>query len=95
MNHQETYRVLKPEGYIIKLGPAPGALCGELTPILATVYPDVIRTIAPRKQFEATCPASDTIIEDTYFSGLTVSPQQGFTTSHTCLTMKIPKRLQK
>ena len=74
MNDQETYRVLKPEGYIIKLGPAPGAMCGELTPILATIYPEVIRTVASRDQFEANCPTSDTIIEDTYFSGLTVSP---------------------
>jgi len=68
------YRVLKPEGYIIQLGPALGALCGELTPTLATIYPDNIRTIASRDQFDATYPASDTIIEDTCFRGLTVSP---------------------
>lgn len=74
LNYQEAYRVLKPEGHIIQLGPAPGSLCGELTSILVTIYPDIISAIAPRDQFLLTCPVSDRIIEDTCFNGLTVSP---------------------
>ena len=72
INHPEAYRVLKPNGYLIDLIPAPGALCGELTPVLADVYPEIITEVAPVDQLNATCPDSDFVIQENTWNGVPV-----------------------
>ena len=74
VSYPEAYRVLKPGGYLIDLVPAPGALCGELTCALADVYPDLITAIAPAHQFDPSCPDSDSVIQDSTYSGVPVVP---------------------
>ena len=74
LNHLEAYRVLKPDGYLIELGPAPGALCGELTATLADVFPELITEIAPADRYDANCPNSDSVIQDATWNGLPVTP---------------------
>ena len=74
LNHAEAYRVLKPDGYLIELGPAPGSLCGELTATLADAFPKVITEIAPADRYDATCPDSDSLIHDATWNGLHVTP---------------------
>src|SRR5207244_1126964 len=51
MNYLEAARVLKPRGLLIEMGPAHGALCGELTAALAARYPDLIIGVAPAECF--------------------------------------------
>ena len=53
---EEAYRVLKPHGLLISLGPAPGALCGELTATLASEYPELIGSVAPSEFFDPQYP---------------------------------------
>ena len=60
LNYEEAYRVLKPGGFLIALGPAPGSLCGELTSTLAREYPEVIKNVAPVELFDPHCPPSET-----------------------------------
>jgi ubiquinone/menaquinone biosynthesis C-methylase UbiE len=52
LNPEEAYRVLKPSGYLIQLGAAPDALCGELTSELASEYPWLIKDCAPLEVFQ-------------------------------------------
>jgi SAM-dependent methyltransferase len=47
LNFREAARLLKPRGLLIEMGPAPGALCGELTTALAACYPALITGVAP------------------------------------------------
>ena len=56
LDSKETYRILKPHGLLVSLGPAPGALCGELTATLAGEYPDLIKSVAPLESFDPHCP---------------------------------------
>lgn len=72
INHAETYRVLKPGGYLIDLIPAPGALCGELTPVLAEVYPHIVTEIAAADLLEAACPDSDFFLQEDTWNGVPV-----------------------
>lgn len=72
IDYQEAYRVLKPGGYLIDLLPAPGALCGELTPVLAEVYPQIVTEIAPADQLDASCPDSDSVLQDDMWNGVPV-----------------------
>jgi SAM-dependent methyltransferase len=51
LNFLEAARVLKPRGWLIEMGPAQGALCGELTAALAARYPDLITSVAPAECF--------------------------------------------
>ena len=74
MSYLEAFRVLKPDGYLIQLGPTPGSLCGELTATLASVFPEIITEIAPADQYDATCPDSDLAIQDATWNGLHVTP---------------------
>ena len=69
LNYPEAYRVLRPGGYLIKLGPAPGSLCGELTATLADVYPEAITEVAPDNQFDASCPESNSMTNDIEWNG--------------------------
>jgi len=73
VDYREAFRVLRPDGYLIQLGAAPGALCGELTPMLASMFPDIITEVAPGGQLDAACPASDSVIPDAEWNGLPVS----------------------
>ena len=74
INYPETWRVLKPGGFLIDLIPAPGALCGELTALLADVYPDIVTETAPAYLYEASCPVSDFTIQDETWNGVLVIP---------------------
>lgn len=73
IDHAEAYRVLKPGGYMIDLIPAPGALCGELTPVLAAVYPEIITEVAPPSQFDPARPDSDSVIQADTWEGVQVT----------------------
>ena len=70
----EAYRVLKPGGVLIWLGPAPGALCGELTATLAPVFPKIVTEIAPPDQFDPACPAVDFALQAGEWEGIPVRP---------------------
>ena len=56
MDHEESYRVLKPHGLLVSLGPAPGSLCGELTAPLAREYPELIKSVASLGSLDHHCP---------------------------------------
>jgi hypothetical protein len=72
ISHAEAYRVLRPGGYLIDLIPAPGALCGELTPVLADVYPHIITEVASADLLEADCPDSDFLLQASAWNGVPV-----------------------
>lgn len=74
IHYAETYRVLKPNGYLIDLIPAPGTLCGELTPILADTYPDLITEVAPASQFDPSCPEEGFVLQEDMWNGVPVIP---------------------
>ena len=59
LDYREAGRVLRPGGVVVHLGPAPGSLCGELTPALANAFPELITQVAPPWIFDAACPSSD------------------------------------
>jgi SAM-dependent methyltransferase len=70
----EAYRVVKPGGYLIRLGAPLEALCGELTATLAGEYPHLIQEVAPQEWFDAGCPERDTLFDETSWNGLPVIP---------------------
>lgn len=70
----EAYRVLKPGGHLIWLGPAPGALCGEFTALLASEFPHLITKVAPAGDFDPGCPPVDTRLPDATWNGVPVIP---------------------
>ncbi len=72
IHYPEAYRILKPDGYLIDLLPAPGALCGELTPVLAECYPQIITEIAPASELDASAPVSDTALRADTWNGVPV-----------------------
>jgi hypothetical protein len=63
MNHTEAYRITRPGGYVIFMGSAPGALCGELTSTLASEYPTIIDSVAPAEVFDPAYPSMEFEIE--------------------------------
>ena len=63
LNHKESYRILRPRGLLVSLGPAPGSLCGELTAALAPEYPDLIRNAALPESFDPQCPPSESEVD--------------------------------
>jgi SAM-dependent methyltransferase len=73
LNLEEAFRVLKPGGCLILLGAPLAALCGELTPLLADVYPEIITEIAPPRQLDPACPDSDSVIQDDTWNGIPVA----------------------
>ena len=73
LSYPEAYRVLKPGGYLIRLGAPLEALGGELNQILASLFPDFFKT-APVEWFEAGCPEVNTRFEDEFWNGLPVMP---------------------
>ena len=63
LDRKEAYRILRPRGLLISLGPAPGSLCGELTAALAPEYPELIRSIASPESFDPRCPPSESEVD--------------------------------
>ena len=63
LDYEEAYRVLKPHGLLISLGPAPGALCGELTTTLAPEYPELIRSVASPDSFDPDCASAESEVD--------------------------------
>lgn len=74
INFSEAYRVLKPGGYLIRLGAPLEALCGELTQTLASEYPHLIQDIAPQTWFAPDTPAVDTQFSEVLWNDLPVIP---------------------
>ena len=74
VNYREAFRVLKPNGYLIDLGPAPGLNVGELDSILAEDDPQINTEIAPADEFDPHCPASDSFISEETWNGVRVTP---------------------
>ena len=67
VNYLEAFRVLKPNGYLIDLGPAPVRIVGQLDSLLAEVNPELSTEIAPVDEIDPLYPASDSfILEDTW-----------------------------
>ena len=63
LDHEEAYRVLKPGGLLISLGPTPGSLCGELTATLAHEYPELIRSAASPDSFDPDCTSAESEVD--------------------------------
>ena len=63
VDHEQAYRVLKPGGLLVSLGPAPGSLCGELTATLADEYPDLIKNVASFESYDPNCPPVESEVE--------------------------------
>ncbi len=70
LDYAEAWRALKPGGWLVHLMGAPGSLCGELTPILAGSYPDLITEVVPAEQWDPACPPTDAIIGDERWNGV-------------------------
>jgi SAM-dependent methyltransferase len=69
---QETYRVLKPDGWIVYLTCAPGSLFGDLSDVLSPVFPDFASEIAPREWFDPDFPSQDSELGDETWNGIPV-----------------------
>ncbi|MGB7539796.1 MAG: class I SAM-dependent methyltransferase [Anaerolineales bacterium] len=72
-NHAEAHRVVKPDGWLISLVPAPGAWCGELTATLADVYPEIITEIGPAAPLDPAFPDADSLIRKNTWNGVPVT----------------------
>ncbi len=72
LDYQEAYRVLQPDGWLVVMGCAPGALFGEMTDVLSSVYPAFITEVAPRAWFAPDCPPHDTVITERSWQGIPV-----------------------
>ncbi len=72
LDHREAHRVLKPDGLLVQLTAAPGALAGELTPVLAPLY-DEIESVAPSEVFEPGYPPQDSHLPVPDWDGVPVS----------------------
>jgi SAM-dependent methyltransferase len=66
----EALRLLKPGGWLVMMGAAPGALCGELTATLADLYPELITSVAPADWFEPGCPPQQEAIATSSWNGV-------------------------
>jgi SAM-dependent methyltransferase len=74
LSFDEVFRVLKPGGTFVLLGPVPGNLCGELTPLLSRVFPEVVTEIAAPELFDPGCPDVDTELVEEVWEGMPVIP---------------------
>jgi ubiquinone/menaquinone biosynthesis C-methylase UbiE len=72
INHSEAARVLRPGGLLVEMGPAPGALCGELTAVLADCYPELITEVAPATDFIVGSQARDETLRIASWHGVPV-----------------------
>jgi SAM-dependent methyltransferase len=73
LNLQEAYRVLKPGGTLIQLGAVPDALCGEITPLIASDYPWVPEVVAPAEVFQPDYPDTDCTADPSTWDGIPVA----------------------
>jgi hypothetical protein len=74
VNYLEAFRVLKPNGYLIDLGPAPVRIVGQLDSLLAEIDPEIITEIAPVDELDPLYPASDSFISEDAWNGVHVTP---------------------
>jgi SAM-dependent methyltransferase len=72
LNFREAARLLKPRGLLIEMGPAPGALCGELTAALAACYPGLITSVAPDGTFASGTDDRDEAVDARSWHGVPV-----------------------
>lgn len=70
LHHAGALRVLKPGWWLVQMEGTPGSLCGELMPILAESYPDLITEVAPPERWDPDCPSTDAIIGDERWRGI-------------------------
>jgi SAM-dependent methyltransferase len=70
----EAYRVLKPGGYLVRLGAPLEAICGELTMTLSGIFPDLIQGSALEEWFAPGCPVENTLFAQEIWDGLPVIP---------------------
>lgn len=73
LNPQEAYRVLKSNGYLVQLGAAPNALCGELTCELVSDFDWLPQECAPAEVY--TAGYADTFLQadNTIWNGIPVT----------------------
>ncbi len=74
LNCAEAYRVLKPGGYLVRMGGPLNALCGELTQTLKDVFPHIIQDVPPAEWFDPACPQVDEHIMDDIIYDVPVIP---------------------
>lgn len=74
LNITEACRVLKPGGYLIRLGAPMSALCGELTATLVKIFPNIIQDIPPDEWFDPDCPVQDAQFDADVWEGVPVTP---------------------
>ena len=78
INYLEAYRVLKPNGYLIDLGPAPVRIVGQLDALLeqvqAEIYPESSTEIAPVEEMDPDYPPSNTFLSEDTWNGVPVTP---------------------
>jgi len=74
VDYLEAFRVLKPNGYLIDLGPAPARIVGQLDSLLAEVNPELTTEIAPADEIDPLYPASDSFISEETWNGVRVTP---------------------
>jgi SAM-dependent methyltransferase len=72
LNPQEAYRALKPDGYLIQLGAAPDALCGELTSEFLSEFPWLPADCAPAEVFEPGYPDTHATTDPSIWNGIPV-----------------------
>jgi SAM-dependent methyltransferase len=73
LNPHEAYRILKPDGYLIQMGCAPDALCGELTAELAPDYPWIPKDIAPVEVYQPGYPDTHLTADNSVWNGIPVT----------------------
>lgn len=73
LDFAEAYRIIKPGGYLIFMGGAPGALCGELTATLASEFPTIILEVAPAEVLDPSCPPQDFEIVESVWNKVTLA----------------------
>lgn len=74
LDYHEAYRVLKPGGYLIRLGAPIAALCGELTATLTDVFPNILSSVAPDEWFDPGCPPANIYFAEDEWNCLPVIP---------------------
>jgi SAM-dependent methyltransferase len=72
ITYTDAARALRPGGLLVEMGPAPGALCGELTAVLAPSYPELITDVAAASDFIVGSPDRDETLRVTSWHGVAV-----------------------
>jgi SAM-dependent methyltransferase len=69
---QEAYRVLKPDGWLIVMACVPGSGFGDLTEVLAPVFPEFAPELPPREWFDPGFPPHDSELDGETWNGIPV-----------------------